>query len=56
MPKIKHASEMDFNEFLEWATPRLADAIIRGGFKEMKSELFLILQQAAQNTVFRGSK
>jgi len=55
-PSLKRATEMDFNEFHEWGTQRLADAVITGGFKEMSSAFHLILQQVAQNERFGGGK
>ena len=56
MSNPKKATEMIFPEFHEWGTRLLADAVIRGGFKEMSDTFFNILQLAAQNEQFGGGK
>ena len=54
--KQKYCTEMDFQEFWEWATRAASDAVITGGFKELKASMHLILNQAAQNEVWGGNK
>ena len=50
----KYCTEMNFEEFWHWATQAATDAVITGGFKELKSTMHMIVNQAAQNEVWGG--
>jgi hypothetical protein len=52
----KSCPDMNFDEFQDWASKYAADAIMRGGFTELSSSMFVILAQAAQNKVWGGEK
>jgi len=52
----KTCQEMDFDEFHDWASQYAADAVMRGGFKELTSAMFVIMAQAAQNKVWGSEK
>ena len=54
--ETKTCAEMNFKEFHEWATRVACDAIITGGFNDLKSVLFTVIDAAARNKVFGGEK
>lgn len=56
MSKPKTCPEMNFDEFHDWASKYAADAVMRGGFPELTSSMFVIVAQAAQNKVWGGDK
>lgn len=54
--KEKMCFDMDFDEFVEWAIRYSGNAVIRGGFEELRSAMFVIINQAAQNKVWGGER
>lgn len=56
MKKEKWATEMEFEEFVTWATREIFDGLITGGGKEMKSRVHVVMQQAALNEVWGGNR
>lgn len=56
MTKQKTCPEMTFDEFHDWASKYAADAVMRGGFPELTSSMFVILCQAGQNRVWGSER
>jgi hypothetical protein len=47
--KDENNNKQDFHEFCDWALQRVIDALIRGGFSAVKSEMTFIIGQATIN-------
>jgi hypothetical protein len=47
--KDENDNKQDFHEFCDWALQRVIDALIRGGFSAVKSEMTFIIGQATIN-------
>jgi hypothetical protein len=50
----KYATEMDFHEFVTWATGAIIFGIAEG--QKLKDIVFMIVNQAASNEVFGGKR
>lgn len=52
--KNKFATEMDYDEFVKWATEYVVEDFLESGLKGIRRSIFMIINQAAANEVFGG--
>lgn len=52
----KMADEMDFEEFVRWATEYIVDRFLSDGLKGIRSGIHMVVNEVARNKVFGGGK
>lgn len=56
MRKKVFATEMDYNEFVEWAIEHVIEQFLDSGLSGIRSAVRTVVNQAIQNEVFGGGK
>ena len=49
-------TEMDFDEFVEWAVEQVIEQFLDSGLRGIRSAVRMVVNQASQNEVFGGGK
>lgn len=54
--KKKFATEMDYEEFINWAIEYVIDSFLENGLKGIRSGIHMVVHQCILNEVFGGKK
>jgi hypothetical protein len=54
--KQKFATEMDYEEFINWAIEYVVSSFLESGLKGIRSGITMVVHQCAMNEVFGGKK
>ncbi len=54
--KQKFATEMDYEEFINWAIEYVVNSFLENGLKGIRSGIHMVVHQCTLNEVFGGKK
>lgn len=54
--KQKFATEMNYEEFINWAMEYVVGSFLEDGLKGIRSGIHMVVHQCAMNEVFGGKK